>query len=73
MRFGGDEFVCALANVDINSARERFEEIRAELDSGPTGGAISVGFAALRPDDNLEELIARADLALARARTYQQR
>ena len=68
VRFGGDEFVCALAGVDIDAARERFEEIRSNLESSAPRGAISVGLAALRPNDSLDDLIARADTALTEGR-----
>lgn len=68
VRVGGDEFVCALAGVDLGAARERFAEIRAAIDADTSGGKISVGFAALQQSDSLEQLIARADRALGAAR-----
>ncbi|MDQ3572256.1 MAG: GGDEF domain-containing protein, partial [Actinomycetota bacterium] len=68
VRFGGDEFVCAFAEIDDDVAAARFEEIQSSLNAGQSGAAISVGFAALEPGDSLEDLIARADDALIRTR-----
>ena len=67
MRFGGDEFVCSLAGLDLAGARERFAEIRAEL-ATPPGHAIGVGLAQREDHETLEALIARADAALLDAR-----
>jgi diguanylate cyclase (GGDEF)-like protein len=68
VRFGGDEFVCALSNTDIKGARRRFDEIRDALREAGDGASISVGLAALAPDDSLRELAARGDAALYRAK-----
>jgi PleD family two-component response regulator len=54
--------------MDIDSARSRFDEMQRELDMGPTSGTFSVGFAALEPDETLDDLIDRADAALREAR-----
>jgi diguanylate cyclase (GGDEF)-like protein len=64
VRFGGDEFVCALSESDLDAARRRFERISQILADNAQSGSISFGLAPLRPDDSLEELIARADAAL---------
>jgi diguanylate cyclase (GGDEF)-like protein len=63
VRFGGDEFVCVLLEVNLSEASRRFETIRAELAKNQ-GGSIKVGLAELRVEDSLEDLIARADDAL---------
>ena len=68
VRVGGDEFVCALSNTDIDGARRRFDEIRGALREADDGGSISVGLAALGSDDGLRELAARGDAALYRAK-----
>jgi diguanylate cyclase (GGDEF)-like protein len=68
VRFGGDEFVCALVDVDLNDARIRFEGIQAALDEAHKGASISVGFAQLQAEDTLEQLIARGDAALYNAK-----
>ena len=63
VRFGGDEFVCALPAVDITTATERFELIQAAL-VARAQASISVGFAAPRVNDTLDSVLARADQAL---------
>jgi diguanylate cyclase (GGDEF)-like protein len=63
VRFGGDEFVCAVGGLDLDEAGERFGAIQADLaERGDTG--VSVGLAQMRVGDTLAELIERADAAL---------
>jgi diguanylate cyclase (GGDEF)-like protein len=64
MRFGGDEFVCALPNAETERVHDRFAEVSNALATGPTGGSITVGFAELAADDSAEELVRRADADL---------
>ena len=64
MRFGGDEFVCALPNVDVNGVRQRFAWVSDALAKGPTKASVTVGFAELRDGDTAEDLIRRADADL---------
>jgi diguanylate cyclase (GGDEF)-like protein len=61
MRFGGDEFVCALPHTDIREIRHRFIDVSAALAEGPTNGSITVGFAELDANDSAHDLIHRAD------------
>ena len=68
VRWGGDEFICTISNVDLKGARERFEEIRVAL-GGKGGAPASVGLAVLKEGDTLESLVARADAALLEARS----
>ena len=68
VRYGGDEFLCALGGLDVKDAEKRFDEIRSELAAGDTSATISVGLAELEPGDELDDLIERADRALAMAR-----
>ena len=63
VRFGGDEFVCALFDMSVSEAATRFQAINADL-AGTSNGSITVGLTELRADDTLEGLIARADEAL---------
>jgi diguanylate cyclase (GGDEF)-like protein len=71
VRFGGDEFVCALQEVGVSEAAKRFEAMDQDLQT--TGhGSITVGLAELLPEDSLEDLIARADEALYKARAGQE-
>jgi diguanylate cyclase (GGDEF)-like protein len=69
VRFGGDEFVCALSESDLDAARRRFEGISEMLAEARQSASISFGLAPLRPGDSLEDLVARADAALQLART----
>lgn len=62
LRYGGDEFVCALGGTDIGEASRRFGEIRRSLQEESI--SISVGFASLETGESQEGLIARADAAL---------
>jgi diguanylate cyclase (GGDEF)-like protein len=71
VRFGGDEFVCVMSGVSRDLAAERFAEISDSVAGRPGGGTISVGFAELRDDDGLQELVDRADHELLAAREQQ--
>jgi len=68
VRYGGDEFLCALQGVDIPNAEDRFDEIREVMNSAGSAASISVGFAELRDDETLEALTLRSDAALTRAK-----
>ncbi len=61
IRLGGDEFLCAMSNMTLSSARQRFKPIAATLAAAPDAGAIRAGFAQLAPEQTSTELIARAD------------
>jgi diguanylate cyclase (GGDEF)-like protein len=62
VRYGGDEFVCAITGVDREQAEARFAEIRETL--AEPKHPFSVGLAELGPDDTVEDLVERADKAL---------
>ncbi|HEX8065920.1 MAG TPA: GGDEF domain-containing protein [Thermoleophilaceae bacterium] len=64
IRFGGDEFLCALAGTDVKGARRRFDEVTSELTERNPRASVSTGFAELEHPDTLDDLIARADAAL---------
>lgn len=63
IRFGGDEFVCALLDVSLPGATKRFGDVRTTMLENDLG-SITVGLAELQVDDSLDDLIARADKAL---------
>src|SRR4051794_21610569 len=63
VRFGGDEFVCAVGGVNLNQAGKRFAAIQDDL-AERGDAAVSVGLAEMRKGDTLAELIERADAAL---------
>jgi diguanylate cyclase (GGDEF)-like protein len=68
VRYGGDEFLCAMPNISRDAAAERMTVIAATLSAAETGHAISFGLAEYQPDDSLTELIERADAGLLDAK-----
>jgi diguanylate cyclase (GGDEF)-like protein len=64
IRFGGDEFLCALPGTDPEGARRRFDEVARNLTKRRPGASVSTGLAALESADTLGELTGRADAAL---------
>jgi diguanylate cyclase (GGDEF)-like protein len=68
VRVGGDEFVCSLGDCTAVVSQLRFEDIRVTLAHTQPLASISVGVAELRPEDTLEELTKRGDLALYAAK-----
>lgn len=67
VRYGGDEFLCGLAEVTLAEAAERFGLVNVDLASNRQA-SVTAGLAELRADDRLEDLIQRADEALYRER-----
>ena len=68
VRYGGDEFVCAMPNVSGPEATARFKEIVAALKSANPEHSVSFGIAEADRGDSLHDLLARADAALLEAR-----
>jgi diguanylate cyclase (GGDEF)-like protein len=68
VRYGGDEFLCAMPNLSRAAAKERMERIAAELTAADSRHSITFGLAVHEPADGLEELIGRADADLLAAR-----
>lgn len=68
VRYGGDEFICAMPNLDRGEARTRFEQIADALASVDSGHSVSFGLALAEPTDTLRELIAKADADLLETR-----
>jgi diguanylate cyclase (GGDEF)-like protein len=66
VRVGGDEFLCALPNVTLGEAHERFDRLRADL--ARSGNSFSIGYAELRDDDSADDFVDRADSALLATR-----
>ena len=64
VRFGGDEFLCALAGATLRDAHARFAVIRADLAAAADPSEIKAGFAQLEPHESAAALIARADADL---------
>jgi diguanylate cyclase (GGDEF)-like protein len=68
VRYGGDELVCAMPNLNAPEARARFEKIAAALTAVDAEHSVTFGLAEAEPDDSLHGLIARADADLLEAR-----
>ncbi len=67
VRVGGDEFLCAISNMSEADARERFSAVGSELAAQRDARGIRTGFATLREEETVAELIARADSELIRS------
>lgn len=75
-RFGGEEFALVLPGTDLENARLVAERVRLAFAGTPLapGGqaavhcTVSVGVAQLRPGENDQELLARADSAMYQAK-----
>lgn len=72
IRWGGEEFLIVLANAADTTALSTAERIRAavEASSDPEVGSVtlSLGCAQSRPDESVEALVRRVDMALYRAK-----
>lgn len=64
VRYGGDEFVCGLPDTKVETAERRFDEVRRRLAETNSSASVSIGLAAFRSGDTIDELTARADAAL---------
>jgi diguanylate cyclase (GGDEF)-like protein len=73
VRYGGDEFVCALTGLDVAAAERRMAVVHQALQATPEHTAITVGFAELAVDDTAHDLVARADAALYSLRRRERR
>ncbi|RLQ85283.1 GGDEF domain-containing protein [Notoacmeibacter ruber] len=74
-RIGGEEFVALLPNTTIRSATEIAERIRSDfhdrgrsVDGLPIQATTSIGLALLQETEGLDGVIAKADLALYKAK-----
>jgi diguanylate cyclase (GGDEF)-like protein len=73
-RYGGEEFAIVLTEmhgdpVDVaDRLRIIIRETPVPAPSGPVRLTVSIGIAELKPDDDLETLLGRADAALYRAK-----
>jgi len=68
VRYGGDEFVCALPGSRLADAEERVSEVRALLAEALAGASVSYGLAELRSDESVVAVIDRADAEMYRRR-----
>jgi diguanylate cyclase (GGDEF)-like protein len=68
MRLGGDEFLFSLPGADMATAELRANEFGVILAEEAPGASASVGFAELRGNDTLDEIISRAEIELVKGR-----
>ncbi len=68
IRFGGDEFLCALASMDEMEINTRFAQVSRTLEQAVEHVHITMGLATLKPDDSVDDLCRRADTAFYAAR-----
>ena len=61
VRWGGDEFVCALPGSTLESAARRFADVAALLRELHPGATFTVGIAAQERGDTLQATVDRAD------------
>lgn len=69
-RYGGEEFVVLMPDTDLHSAELQCDFLRLAVADLPLGIplTISIGVAAHRQGDSIEQTLARADAALYRAK-----
>lgn len=70
IRYGGDEFICALVGPTRTEAAERLKVVNAALADASERGSITAGLAELEPDESLTSLIRRADADLYHQRRH---
>jgi diguanylate cyclase (GGDEF)-like protein len=68
IRFGGDEFICAISGLPTAETARRLALVNADLASLSGQPSVTVGLAEMGPDDSAQTLIARADAALGKER-----
>ncbi len=67
VRYGGDEFLCGLLDLNKAAAAARFVLVKADL-AATQQASVTTGLAEVEADEVLDELIVRADQALYRER-----
>ena len=68
VRYGGDEFLCAMPNLTKVGAKRRLNKITALLAAANGGRSITFGLAECEPDDGIREIVSRADEDLLKTR-----
>ncbi|MEA2638484.1 MAG: hypothetical protein QOE18_1541 [Chloroflexota bacterium] len=64
IRYGGDEFVCALVEASLAEAERTLADIRRQYRVRTHGHSVSAGLTEVDPADTAESAVARADAAL---------
>ena len=68
VRYGGDEFVCALPGSHLAEAASRVTYVQGLLVDAMTGASVSFGLAELQPGESVVAAVARADAEMYRRR-----
>ena len=72
IRFGDDEFVLLMPRDDLPVAAAKLERVVAAIAALPPdrgfGITVSAGVVAVRPDENADSILVRADNAMAQAK-----
>jgi len=69
VRYGGDEFLCAMPNLIVDAARERIEGVSATFTGADSRHSFGFGLAQYDPAEQLGDLINRADADLLAKRS----
>jgi len=64
VRYGGDEFVCALPGSRVADTTRRLLAVADAVGDAIPGASVSFGLAELQASDDLDDAIARADRAM---------
>jgi diguanylate cyclase (GGDEF)-like protein len=64
IRYGGDEFICAVSGLNLADATKRLALVNASLAQDPRHGSVTVGLTELQAGDSPGDLVARADARL---------
>lgn len=67
VRYGGDEFICGLADAHVADVVERFDRMNATLNEA-NHASVSVGVAERQQGEDLADLISRADADMYESR-----
>jgi diguanylate cyclase (GGDEF)-like protein len=68
VRYGGDEFLCAMPNLTRVAAQDRMARISAALAAAEKHHSIGFGLAEHKPGEGLDDLVGRADADLLKTR-----
>jgi diguanylate cyclase (GGDEF)-like protein len=61
VRYGGDEFVCALPKISLAAAARRLSEVETLLAAAVEDASVSVGLTELEEEETLDHAVNRAD------------
>jgi len=64
VRYGGDEFVCALPGSRVPETTRRLLAVGAAVGDAIPGASVSFGLTELQASDDLDDAVARADRAM---------